>query len=115
MDTLSRSTRCDRTRFSVKANATSAANTNPFPTCRKLPHSQRSLGPPNTADPEHRVSTAPRISHCAVRLDAPIAVKKSSGGEPLAVVGCEGVVALPSAFEPRDGHDRDPEVVGDDG
>jgi hypothetical protein len=33
-------------------------------------------------------------------VDAPIAVKKSSGGEPLAVVGSEGVIALASAFEP---------------
>jgi len=48
-------------------------------------------------------------------VDAPIPVKKSTGGEPLAVVVGEGVVALVSTFEPRDGDDRDAEVVGDGG
>jgi hypothetical protein len=45
----------------------------------------------------------------------PISVKKSSGGQPLAVVGGEGVVALVSAFKPRDSDDRDAEVMGDGG
>jgi hypothetical protein len=49
------------------------------------------------------------------KVDAPIPVKKSSGGQPLAVVVGEGVVALVSAFEPRDGDDRDAEMVGDGG
>ena len=47
--------------------------------------------------------------------DAPIPVKTSSGGEPLAVVVGEGVVALVSAFEPRDGDDRDAEIIRDGG
>ena len=49
------------------------------------------------------------------RVDAPIPVKKSSGGEPLAVVVGEGVVSLVSAFEPGDGDYRDAEIVGDGG
>ena len=49
------------------------------------------------------------------RVDAPIPVKKSSGGEPLAVVVGEGVVALVSAFEPRDGDYWNAEMVGDGG
>ena len=48
-------------------------------------------------------------------VDASISVKKSSGGQPLAVVGGEGVVALVSAFKPRDSDDRDAEVMGDGG
>ena len=40
-------------------------------------------------------------------VDAPIPAKKSSGAEPLAVVVGEGVVALASAFESRDGDEWD--------
>src|SRR4029077_10728688 len=46
------------------------------------------------------------------QVDAPIPVKRSSGVEPLAVIAREGVVALMSAFEPRDGDDRDAKVMG---
>jgi len=38
-----------------------------------------------------------------------------SNGEPLAVVVGEGVVALVSAFESRDGDERDAEMGGDGG
>jgi hypothetical protein len=48
-------------------------------------------------------------------VDASIAVKRSSGDEPLAVVVGEGVVALVCAFEPRDRDYRHAEVVGDGG
>jgi Phage integrase family len=48
-------------------------------------------------------------------VDAPIPVKPSSGGEPPAVVVGEGVVALVSAFEPRDGDYWDGEMGGDGG
>jgi Phage integrase family len=48
-------------------------------------------------------------------VDAPIAVRKSSGGQPLAVVVGEGVIALVSAFEPGDGDGRDAEMGGDGG
>jgi integrase len=49
------------------------------------------------------------------RVDAPIAVKASSGDQPSAVVVGEGFVALVSAFESRDGDDRDAEMSGDGG
>jgi hypothetical protein len=49
------------------------------------------------------------------RADTPIPVKRSSGGEPLAVVVGESVVALVSTFELRDGDDRDGEMTSDGG
>ena len=49
------------------------------------------------------------------RVDAPIAVKESSGGQPSAVVAGDGFVALVSGFESRDGDDRDAQMSGDGG
>jgi hypothetical protein len=48
-------------------------------------------------------------------VDAPIAARESSGDQPSAVVVGEGFVALVSAFESRDGDDRDAEMSGDGG
>jgi hypothetical protein len=52
---------------------------------------------------------------CSVLVDVPIAVRKSSGGEPLAVVVGQGVVALVSTFEPGDGDQWNAEMGGDGG
>jgi hypothetical protein len=64
------------------------------------------------ATPEFRVSNNNPV-FMLHRVDAPIPVKKSSGGEPLAVVVGEGVVAFVSAFKPRD--DWNTEMSGDGG
>ena len=48
-------------------------------------------------------------------VDAAIAARESSGDQPSAVVVGEGFVALVSAFESRDGDDRDAEMSGDGG
>ena len=59
-----------------------------------------------------RVTAYRLVAHL---VDAPIPVRKSSGGEPLAVVVGQGVVALVSAFEPGDGDQGDAEMSGDGG
>ena len=63
----------------------------------------------------NRLKPSPVNSPNSHLVDAPIPVKKSSGGEPLAVVVGQGVVALVSAFEPRDGDQWDAEMSGDGG
>ena len=57
----------------------------------------------------------PNSGHTRPRVMLPIAVQRSSSGEPLVVGSRQVVVASVSAFEPRDGDQRDAEVIGDDG
>jgi hypothetical protein len=53
-----------------------------------------------TLTSRNRLKPSPVDSTCSNLVDAPIAGKASSGGEPLAVVVGQGVVALLAAFEP---------------
>jgi hypothetical protein len=63
----------------------------------------------------NRLKPSPVNSPNSHLVNAPVPVKTSSGGEPLAVVVGQGVVALVAAFEPRDGDHWDAEMSRDGG